>query len=256
MRHIFCIVNYGTSNELKSYLDSIDLIFENSNDYTVFIADNYSTEAERLNVRNLKVLHPNLVIAEYENIGYGNALNNLNKLVISIYPNEQLRLVFSNADLKLIFYNEQRFMNGTAYLVNINGRKSLFLTQLQSATIKYFKVENLFNKIWTFRVYLVIQNILGFLPSKTFASHGSVMIFDAWSNNLQNKLIFNTRTFLYSEELEFGSWIESMNYRWSNMGWYFKHIESASIKKIYPTNSSKLPLFKLSLINWRRRWKY
>ena len=73
--------------------------------------------------------------------------------------------------------------------------------------------------------------------------------------SLQSENLFNADTFLYSEELEFGSYMERAGVKFIDTEIKYVHTAHAATSKIINSRNDFLRLWKSSFNNWITRWK-
>lgn len=252
--HVFGVVNYGTADSVIRYFYSVKSAMREEK-FKFLVCDNFSNPDERVKLDNFKRIHDNFILLYQENIGYGRGLNVILSYITEKYYDQRLRVILSNSDLELNRYVVQNFKERTAYIPVINGRRSLFLNTLQKNILILMKM-NIFSEYFLgFLFRTAVLKIFRYCNAQPWTCHGSVFILDYTVSEVFES-IFNEDTFLYSEELEFGSYVEFFGYEWSFLDYSFSHRGSESISKTFSSQYSRNKLYHDSFRNWVKRWSY
>ena len=250
----YIVVNYKTYNECQACILSILKVEK----YPIIIVIN---NIEKCDFETFKKYHfekfcqeKNIIIKSIFNIGYGRALNH--GIEISKIINRKINYYFlMNADVEIIEIPKMSDCSGDALIpIIINGtvlKKTIFMNMLNRRfTILIARHKILKNNI-TFFLIIAIQKIIIYIKSKPYTTHGSLFII---KSKFIDDNLFNSNTFLYSEELEFGEYLLRRKLVLKESKIIYRHIGSASIKFEYPKLTNKIPLFRDSLNNWFSRW--
>ena len=250
MIKIFIAINYGSSSLIPNWVESIRRC---TDDARIIIVDNFKDGIERNKVQNTCAKF-DIELIELDNIGYGAALNFA--INHSLIKYGEAELVFIAGNLDVIFTEIGEFESGKYVYIPkaFEGKRNRnpFLTLLQKRLLflHFFTLKSM-SPLVLFFVTAVLK-IAGRLPSKVWAVHGSVFCFN--SKIISDKKIFNPNTFLYSEELEFASYCDSVKAKRINVGMSYDHLGHVSTSKIIKNNQAFLRYWKPSFLNWRSRW--
>jgi GT2 family glycosyltransferase len=254
MNRIFISVNYGTTDIIRNWHRSIGDLFKHDK---VIIIDNFYSLEERENIKKLSK-ELKFVLIESENIGYGNGLNKAFKYLQEENLNLDNYIVFAG-NLDILYKNLNiSFVNGknvyVPFALEIKRNRNPFLTIFQKHFLKLHLFSIKSNSLFVFKLVIVIIKLAGFIPSKIWALHGSLFIFNASILNHGN--IFNENSFLYSEELEFASFVEHIaNSKFIDCDVVYEHIGHVSTSSVIASLDDFYKVWKPSFNNWLLRWK-
>lgn len=250
MKKIFIGVNYNTSALIENWYNSVQSSCKNNKFYVV---DNFHSESERSRVISI-CERLGVHIVESENVGYGRALNKCLAVVKS--EHEYCAIVAGNLDVMCLNFPEDLPDGNYVYICEaVEGSKDRnpFLTKFQSRFLSLFTLPLVLNNVYIFMAVILLIKILGKFPSKLWAVHGSVFCFN--SRILSDIEIFNEKTFLYTEELEFASYVQHISkseYKMTNIR--FQHTAHAATSSIIKKRVDFFALWRLGFSNWRNRW--
>lgn len=252
MRKIFIAVNYNTSELIEGWHDSIK---KTCKDNVLYVVDNFHSELERGRVITIcKRLGVNVL--ESENVGYGRALNKCLLIVKSEY--KDCIIVAGNLDVTFLKFPTDIPAGNYVYVCKaMEGSKDRnpFLTVLQSRFLFLHEFSISFNNIFILKAVIFLIKMAGMFPSKLWAVHGSVFCFH--SSLLSDINIFNDNTFLYSEELEFASYVEHISKsEFKLTGIKYEHVAHAATSSIIKKKRDFLAIWKPGFVNWQKRWGY
>ena len=257
MTNYLIAVNYDTSELVDNWFNSE---YEHIPHLVTVIIDNFSTDVERLKVlEKCKIL--GIYLVESENIGYGAALN---KGLAFIASNFEIKdsdiIMMGNIDIEFNRFCQIKLKEPTIFMPTIiekskndKRNRNPFLTNLQSKMILFYK-RDARNFIWMRFVFIVlIVKMLGFFKSKPYAVHGSMFCFNG-SLAKKNTQLFNEKSFLYCEEIDFAKFIE--NYHIPIILWNSEilHIPHASTFTHYSKASSRTALWQQSFTEYLKKW--
>jgi hypothetical protein len=251
MRKIFIAVNYNTSGLIEGWYHSIKKTCKES---VIYIVDNFYSEREREKVITVcNRLDVNVLASD--NIGYGRALNKCLSIVKSEY--KDCIIVAGNLDVTFLNFPSDLPVGNYVYVCKAmegSRDRNPFITKFQSRFLFLHKFSIFSDNIFIFMAVIFLIKMAGIFPSKLWAVHGSVFCFS--SSLLSDKNIFNDNTFLYSEELEFASYVEHVSKSQFKMtGIKYQHAAHASTSSIIKKKKDFLAIWKPGYINWRKRWR-
>jgi len=247
----FVGVNYGSCDYIKEWLLSIR---ENIRDAFVLLVDNYKCNSERIRVRSICEEY-NIELIEAENIGYGKALNlgisycreksnNLNDIIFAGNIDIRYRRLASELSVGRYVYVPRVYEKGK--------NKNPFLTRFQKRIARHQIHSARFRSKNMLYIIVLMTKCLKIIPSPIWTMHGSVFVFSMGC--LNHKSIFNEKTFLYSEEMEFGSYMEEVDVMFINADIVVDHIGHVSTRKI-SDEERFMNYWIASIQNWYKRWR-
>ena len=99
MKNIFIGVNYGTSNLIHNWHQSISSM---AADYEIYLVDNYSSDHERI-MANKICKDLDIEFIQSKNVGYGQALNKCFRLIRNRYgKSENFLILAGNIDIRFL----------------------------------------------------------------------------------------------------------------------------------------------------------
>ncbi|MFG6562394.1 glycosyltransferase family 2 protein [Sulfitobacter sp. 1A15299] len=244
----FGCVNYNSADEVQNYYNSISLNVEN---FQFVVADAYHSEAAREEI-NIVAKRNNFQIFEVENLGYSHGLNRL--IELALMTNAQL-FVVGNSDLLLASKFPRLSPQSKAYMPTlVEGRRNRnpFLNILQSKYLRLHYLAARYNLFWLFYVNLAALKVLGLLPARPWTCHGSLFIMD---RSIANAKIFNENTFLYSEELEFGSYLSKNGYPLEAIDLRVLHDAHVSTGSTTKNKKKFFKIWRTGFLNWWFRYE-
>jgi RimJ/RimL family protein N-acetyltransferase len=253
-RVVIGAVNYGTSTLIKNWAASARFLLPN---VELVIVDNYFSDEERSRCESI-TLEIGITLIKSENFGYGSSLNKIAQYFIeTIGPNTSRAgiLLFGNIDIIFKKIDIHYSNDSVAYLARgVEGKRQLnpFLNSIQRKFLPIHAIAIFFNSSFFLLLTTVFIKVLGFFDSAPWASHGSLFCINSRALK-ENAKIFNEESFLYSEELEFGSYLEKngIPLQWSNVE--YEHTAHVSTSKIIKNHRSFFKYWKPSFINWMNR---
>eukprot|EP01029_Cantina_marsupialis_P026158 TRINITY_DN6960_c0_g1_i1.p1 TRINITY_DN6960_c0_g1~~TRINITY_DN6960_c0_g1_i1.p1 ORF type:complete len:255 (-),score=16.31 TRINITY_DN6960_c0_g1_i1:149-913(-) len=251
----FITVNYGTSSLITNWTNNIKLL---QSDAQFIIIDNYFDEEERENVKKLSTSEQ-FVLIESENIGYGGALNLGIDYCLKNFKKDSFKIFAGNLDIEYVRIPKELPSGNFVYVpvIEEDGRRNRnpFLTKKQKRVASIYYIAGFTQSPIIYLLVVAINKIIGLIPSKIWAIHGSLFCFD--SKLLNNDYsIFNNKSFLYGEELEFASYMESRKAKFVETTIHVKHSAHVATKNIVKERRKFLKTWWASYLNWRDRWYY
>ena len=250
MKYIYLCVNYDSSETLKK---TIPLWIELCDGIDIYVVDNFKSDKERKAVTEICKEYKATVIYN-ENNGYGDALNKGIDLILSSsnYCSDSI-LFFGNADIipkepilpinyngvpVLNIYQEQKILNP-------------FLTKFESNFIWILCLSaKLRSKSLLFLWYVFRKLNEPFRGSGAIAAvHGSLFCLSLQDIKKIHP-IFDSRVFLYCEELFFMRKVKSIGLEYINTNLHFKHLGSVSTAKSIKLDKKKF------FMNWTRSMRF
>lgn len=252
-KNYFISVNYNSCESALLWLKSIRKLDPRGE---VIIVDNYYSEDERRRMQAISDEHK-IVLLTAENIGYGRALNAaFEYLKVKQIPVEDIVIFAGNLDVKFtsIAMKKQHFPS--AYVPTVNERnrnRNPFLTTFQRRLLGLHRLSLLSGNRYVFMSVILLLKLARLVPSKIWAVHGSMFIFDG--EVLNNGRMFNEETFLYSEELEFASYLQYNSIPLVDCDVAYEHVGGVATSAIVSSISDFMQIWKPSFINWLNRWR-
>jgi len=251
-KYIFISVNYGTSGIIKDWIDSINKCYTGNKEF--IIVDNYKSEEERKTIEKLSVkLRFHLI--KSDNIGYGAGLNKG-----LYYAENELNLknaIIFAGNLDLEYKNIPQNLNGKyVYVPRVlegTRNRNPFLTKLQHKITSIYKFAAKYKISYIYYMVIIINKLVGFIPSKIWAVHGSLFCFNL-SILDKNEMLFNENSFLYGEELEFASFMHSKGILFKDSEIIVEHSSHVCTKEVNDSTQKFLDLWSPSFLNWDKRW--
>ncbi len=245
-------VNYGTSHLIKPWANSIRKTCQSGR---IILVDNFSSAAEREKCRTI-CAEESIGLIECGNIGYGSALNEIIEYVTERFPPAPDDLFYiGNIDISFQLISEPRSLSPTAFIPSaMEGKRNRnpFLTSAQRRMLPLHLLSIKLRSPLVLGLSILALKIIGFLPSRTWATHGSLFCFNAAT--VGKTPIFNRETFLYSEELEFASYMSSIGAPLLVSETTYSHTAHAATGKIIKNRSDFFRIWESSFRNWRSRW--
>jgi len=253
IKNYFITVNYNTSSLIDNWIDNIR---EHAINSEIVIVDNYSTEEELQNVVEI-CIKKSVHLIESSNVGYGRGLNKAIKYSIEKENNVAFNIYAGNLDVSFSNIPTDLPSGKYVYIPEIKEKNRLnrnpFLTELQKYILPLYYLSGFLQSSLLLSMTTGVNKLVGYFPSKIWAIHGSMFCFN--STILQEKTIFNDNSFLYCEELEFASFIESNNIKYITTNIRLEHFGQVATGNINTSKKKFLKLWWPSFENWSNRWK-
>ncbi len=252
--HVYLIgVNYGTSRLIHRWYKSA---IEHNPKAKFIIVDNYSSSNERQRVE-LIAEELSIVLIKQENLGYGIALNVAIDYINSIHSKEDnIIIMCGNLDIEFSMIPLSFSKGPYVYIPKVlegSRNRNPFITKLQSRFLPLHKISLKSDHVLIFLFIIGILKLAGKIPSRIWTIHGSLFCFNL--ECIGDSEIFNRNTFLYSEELEFGSYMNSMtNVQFIESDVCFHHEAHCATGNIISNKSDFYKLWKNGFQNWCDRW--
>ena len=101
---------------------------------------------------------------------------------------------------------------------------------------------------------VLINKVIGLTKGKPFTLHGSLFCFKGGVLLKGDKPIFNDKSFLYGEELEFGCYVKSIGAEIVDCNTVASHTSHAATAPIVKDRSKFIAVWSKSFLNWKNRW--
>lgn len=250
VKKIFIAVNYGSAGLIIPWSDSIKCC---TDDAIIILVDNYKSDDERNRVCEL-CSERDIELIESDNVGYGSALNTAIAYAVSKYTDSKIIFFAGNLDIEYTAIQVLPYGNFVYVPVALEGQRNRnpFLTKVQRGLLPLHSLTlNTMSPIVLMAVTTILK-LASWIPSKTWAVHGSLFCFS--SEIIRNGAIFNEKSFLYSEELEFASYADSVNAKRMPVSVVYKHSAHVSTSTVIKNRKTFLEFWQGSFRNWRARW--
>lgn len=248
MKLVVASVNYGTSHLIEQWATSIK---KHKPDAELIIVDNLYDNDERQKATKI-CRDLCITLIESENLGYGAGLNIAIKYYKSnMTPSPSDVILLGNLDIlferiNIPNINEPRAF--IAYGLENNKKLNPFLTLAQKKILFIHSIPANFNSSLLLYCTTAIVKIFSLLKSPPWTTHGSLFCIN--SAALDESEIFNQNSFLYSEELEFGSHLEKTSIKLENIDIRYQHIPHAATSRIISGHKRFFKYWKPSFLNW------
>jgi len=249
----FVAVNYGTQSLIYKYASSIKALIPNA---IIVVVDNYFSEIERAEVTAL-CKNLDVTLVKNKNNGYGNGLEvgvsylKSNNISVSLLVLSNIDIIFSRFDYKRVDYS-------CGFIPKLerggDASENVFMTHFQRRFLFVHRIPFFRKNKYIFLSKIILFKILKIIPSDIWAIHGSCFIFYYKDEAIQQP-IFNSKTFLYSEELEVASYMEANCMPLLSSNIHFEHVGGVSTNRLFPSLSKKIDIFVDSFDNWYKRWR-
>jgi hypothetical protein len=252
MEYIFIGVNYNSSCLIEPWVESIK---SKASNYQIIIVDNFSNNNERNKVKSLSE-KLSFKLIESENTGYSKAMNQ----ALILYKNRIKNAVIFCGNLDVTFSNiPKNLKDGNFVYIPIvkelkRKNRNPFLTNLQKKVIPIYSLSAKRKSVALYYLAIIVNKFIGFIPSKIWAIHGSLFCFNSSLINDTDDLPFNNDSFLYGEEIEFASYIESKNFILVKSKITINHLANATTSLIIKNQRQFINLWAPSFINYIKRW--
>ena len=248
---VFAAVNYGTPELIVPWVQSIKRLDQNAH---IYLLDNFSTAYCRSKVKGFcKEMGVELLVSE--NVGYGRALNILISHIRKKYSKGEKanRVIYiGNLDIEYKELPKHIPMGNVAYILKATENRrdrNPFLTRLQKRFLFLHAASLKTRSLFIFQSIILIIKIISLFPSKPWTTHGSVFCFNF--DALNDEDIFNEKTFLYSEELEYGSWLDrSPKTPLISISGHYEHQANVSTSMLISSKRDFFNLWRPSFENW------
>lgn len=250
--NIFIAVNYCTSSLIHSWVESIVNLDERA---LIILVDNFSNISERDKVVQICNLL-DITFLLFDNIGYGAAINRAVDYIhqtFSFRPDCNVIVHAGNLDIEIKHIPDNFPKGNYAYIMRAqeSGRnRNPFLTNLQKKFVLLHAFSLSLNSIAWFKFVIFLLRLISYIPSPTWTVHGSLFSVNYSALRLKGP-IFDANSFLYSEELEFGSWLNHAPLtKIIECDGKYEHCAHAATKSINSSASDFFELWKPSFRNW------
>lgn len=245
-------INYGTSRLIERWIKT----FRNGDlNAEVIVVNNFYSSKENEVVSKLSEEHKFEVI-QSENIGYGRALNKAISSIKERIGDQEALIICGNIDIEFKsisnFYQKGKYAYIPSTLEGSRNRNP-FLTLAQKRVLFLHKYSTAYDSLLMFTFVILILKVMSIFPSKPWAVHGSLFCFNA-SCIGDKQDVFNDDTFLYSEELEFASYMEKNGVELSHCALTYEHSAHAATFDIISSKRKFFNVWKPSFNNWLSRW--
>lgn len=250
----FIAVNYNTSYLIEGWATSIRA---NSAICKLILIDNYFNDEER--AATVSICNAfSVELVTMENIGYGAALNVGLSTILKSHDGGSGFIFAGNLDVEYQSIQSVLPDGNFIYVPKVKepGRRNRnpFLTRAQRRFVWTYKFAARYRSVSMYFLAVAINKVVGLIPSKIWAVHGSLFCFNIRSISLEC-LPFDTKSFLYGEELEFASFMEAQNVEFIDAGVIVKHISHVATKAITKKQKDFISLWAPSYINWYTKWR-
>lgn len=256
MTNIFISVNYDSSSLISDWYESIKIL---DTDAQFILVDNYSNDLERELVEQI-CLDLGIKLLLSENVGYGGGLNLAYKYLLDYYEDLENMVIFSgNLDVKFKRLPLMSKKGNYVFVPKVYERgrnRNPFLTKFQSHFLILHKFSVISKSLIVFRFVIILLKLASFFPSRIWAVHGSLFCFNGNVLMAGNEgLIFNCNSFLYSEELEFASFIEQVSgSTLIEADIVCEHEAHATTSKLINNSNDFFEVWSPSFYEWLVRW--
>lgn len=223
----------------------------------VILVDNFSN-AQHRNKIAAYCTENGIELITLPNVGYGVALNRAIEYLSSYRDlgcEAQTVLVMGNIDVEFK-YLPSTIPQKKVYIPDAtDGVRILnpFLTRCQKKFLKFHDFAERLDSKLILIIGILVLKCTRFFPSKPWAVHGSIFALDL--QLATGAVIFNSNTFLYSEELEFASWVEKNDFELDYSEISYEHTGGVSTFEYRRSFKKFFSVWKVSFKNWRNRWK-
>lgn len=250
---VFLTVNYGTSSLLSDWVSNIR---EQVSDPIIVVVDNFKNNEERSKAKHI-CTSQDVYFVESTNQGYGNSLNLGIKYCKENFTLKNAVFFAGNMDIKYLNIPYHLPRGEFVYIPKaLEGKRNRnpFLTRLQSVALPLHKLTIKLDSVYFLLFVTTIIKLLGYIPSKLWAVHGSLFCFHSECLH-ESEEIFNSDSFLYSEELEFASYVEKYLCQFVDSDITYQHDAHAATGDVISSKRAFLNMWKPSFLNWIKRWK-
>lgn len=255
---IFAVtVNFQSSHVVEEWVDSIRRF---KSDAFFFVVDNYSSDDERRKIEEICKLK-NIRLIHNDNTGYGSGLNlGLSVAVAAAKAYGLMQgsvFLFGNPDVKFIRLPDLE-NECCAYMPSVIESKrdrNPFMTELQRRLVFIYWPAARLNSPLLFLVAASIIRIIGFLPSRPYAMHGSQFCLSGSAISITGYKIFNESSFLYWEEMEFAETLRRNGIQIKASQIVCHHSRHVSTHAIVKDRKKINEFWKRSWLNWIERKK-
>jgi GT2 family glycosyltransferase len=245
-------VNYDSSESISNWVTSIR---DANPSAKIVLVDNFSSNEEREKCFSLSK-DLDFKLLDSENIGYGRALNLAFKWVKDDCKGKPSTILAGNIDITFTTIPKEFETGNFCYIPSAYEgvrNRNPFMNRVQKSMLPLYNIAYFTNSSFFLKIAMLFNRIGGFVPSNTWAIHGSLFCFDV--TLLKNTCeVFNESTFLYCEELEFASFVELEGFDYRNVELSYQHAAHVSTSKLVTDLSSFMHLWKPAFRNWNQRW--
>jgi hypothetical protein len=251
----FISVNYNTSNLIEKWVNNIRK--KTAGKCNIIIIDNFFSQSERNKVKII-VDSLSIILIISDNIGYGAALNLGIKKSLQIEKENEFIFLIGNLDIEYKNLTENFIDGKYVYMPQIKEKNRVnrnpFFTILQKQFLPLCLFAGRLQSTFLLDLIIGFNKIIGYLPSRTWAIHGSLFCFHSSCIDI-NKEIFNNNSLLYCEELEFASYMQYRDVEIISSEVSINHIGQVSTNQVNSSKKKFLKLWWSSFQNWYYRWK-
>lgn len=256
--YYFISVNYKTSHEIENWATNIRNLKPNAN---LYIVDSFSNEEEKKRTSDIcRTLQIELLYSE--NLGYGNSLNigldaakrdAANEIDSSIF-------VFGNLDVAYMLLPDETQSQHSAYalmpdVMEGTRNRNPFMTKLQRKFAWLYWPAAKAKSNTLFLLAALTIKILGKIPSKAYACHGSVFCLNGLALKKIDEPIFNKKSFLYWEEIDYADLLNKHKIPLIKSKIAAKHARNASTFELARSRQNIINYWAASYENWIERYQ-
>ena len=226
-------VNYASHKILKEYLRRWSAVESIAH---IVIVDCFSTKQELVRVKGMCAETDECTLIALDNVGYGAALNIGLEKVISLTGkgpqfDQDVIVLFGNIDVLPLQVSAQSLSHSEVPLLNIYERgkqRNPFLTAFQAHFLWVAKLASKYKSRILLNIWKAIYRLTKCVPSKgIYAAHGAMFGLRVSQLRLCTP-IFDSRVFLYCEELFFARAIHRSGLKLTASDIDVEHIGSVS----------------------------
>jgi len=226
-------VNYASHEILKEYLRKWSAVEAITH---IVIVDCFSTKEELVRVKRMCAETDRCTLIALDNVGYGTALNIGLEKVISLTDkgsqfDQDVIVLFGNIDVLPLQVSAQSLSHSEVPLLNIYERgkqRNPFLTAFQAHFLWVAKLASKHKSRILLNIWKAIYRFTKYIPSKgIYAVHGAMFGLRVSQLKLCTP-IFDSRVFLYCEELFFARAIHRSGLKLAVSNIDVEHIGSVS----------------------------
>jgi hypothetical protein len=252
----FLAVNYNTSNEIENWVSQIKI---HKPDAFLYVVDNFFDDKERLKATTI-CNNLGVKIIYSENLGYGHSLNvglDVAK-ADSIENSDNSIFIFGNLDVSFTKILCKKMNTACAFMPNIiEGKRNRnpFMTILQRKFIWIYWPAAKLKSNALFLLAALFIKIIGKIPSMPYATHGSVFSLNKSALTMIQEPIFNNKSFLYWEEIDFADLLNKYNIPLIESDIWANHARNIATFKIVKSRKKVIYYWAESWWNWVDRYK-
>lgn len=255
-KYFFLAVNYRTSDKIEGWTNHIRAHNINTD---LYVVDSFSDENER--ERATKICNRlGVKIIYSENFGYGNSLN-VGLDIIKKDAVDEMKyaiFIFGNLDVSFLKVSCKSLDTACAFMPKImEGRRNRnpFMTKLQRKFVWVYWPAAIAKSNILFLIAALFIRIIGKIPSKPYASHGSVLCVNGLALEAIHEPIFNKNSFLYWEEMDFADLLNKYQIPLIESDILVEHSRHASTLNLTKSRKKVTLYWATSWRNWAARYK-